>query len=242
VLSSKTLQTGLPLARVGGLLRWLAYGAFVIFLVALASALAAAVVPRAFGYSTLVVQGGSMGDSIPNGSLVIARRTAAEQVRVGDAIVVQEETDNEPSRPKLHRIVSLDEEGGQTFVTTKGDANQTADPNEYILPDRVLTPALTVPHLGYLAGFAMTPLGWVFLVLLPATVLAAITLRGIWTDDDAVVEERQHGVRLPLGLTLFMLLSGVVVVGIIDPGLASALLIDTASVADNSFTTAASFP
>ncbi len=242
MLSSKTLRTGLPLARVGGLLRWLAYGVFVVALAGLAAALAGAVVPRAFGYSTLVVQGGSMGDSVPTGSLVIAGWTAAEQVHLDDVILVQEETDSGPSRPKLHRIVTLDEEGGQIFVTTKGDANQTADPKEYILPDRVLTPALTVPYLGYLAGFAMTPLGWVFLVLLPATVLALITLRGIWTDDETVVEERKDGVRLPLGLTLLMLLSGVVVVGVIDPSLASALLIDTASVADNSFTTAASFP
>ncbi len=242
MLSSRTLQTGLPLARVEGPLRWLAYGVFVVALAGLAVALAGAVVPRAFGYTTLVVQGGSMGDSIPNGSLVLARWTAAEHVHVGDVIVVQEETDSGPSRPKVHRIVSLDEQGGQIFVTTKGDANQTADPKEYILPDRVLTPALTVPYLGYLAGFAMTPLGWIFLVLLPATILALITLRGIWTDDEAVIEKRQDGVRLPLGLTLFMLLSGVVVVGVIDPNLASALLNDTASVADNSFTTAASFP
>lgn len=242
VLSSKTLQAQLPPASAWGLFRSLLYGAFVVVLVALAAALATAVVPRAFGFVTLIVQGGSMGDSAPMGSLVVARWTAAEHVDVGDVIVVQEETDNGPSRPKLHRVVSLDEDGGQTSVTTKGDANQTADPKEYILPDRVLIPALTAPYLGYVAGFAMTPLGCLSLVLLPATVLAVVFLRAIWTDEDTAVEEQEDGMSLPQGPLLLMLLFGALVIGAVHPDLSSALLIGTASVPDNTFTTAASFP
>jgi len=45
-------------------------------------------------------------------------------------------------------------------------------------------PAFTVPNLGYVAGFAMSPLGWVSLVLLPAAVLALLVLRSIWADED----------------------------------------------------------
>jgi signal peptidase len=242
VLSSKTLQADLRLTRIWGLARWLLCCAFAIALVGLASALAAAVVPRAFGYHTLVVQGGSMGDSIPMGSLVIARWTEDEHVHLDDVILVREETDDGPSRPKLHRVVSLDEEGDQILVRTKGDANQTADPKEYILPDRVLIPALTVPHLGYLAGFAMTPLGWVSLVLLPATVLALLTIRGIWSDDDEVEGKPEDAMRLPPGLTLSVLLLGLVLTGVVSPDISTALLLDTTSVPDNTFTTAASFP
>lgn len=189
MITSKVLRPSLPLAGAWGLLRRLLYGVFIVALVALAAALAFAVVPRLFGYGALVVSGGSMGDTAPVGSLVMARWTPAEEVALGDVILVREEREDGPGPPKLHRVVSLDEEGGQILVRTKGDANQTADPNLYILPDRVAIPALTVPYLGYVAGFAMTPLGWVFLVALPAAVLGLLALRSIWADEEAPATE-----------------------------------------------------
>jgi signal peptidase len=163
----------------------------VIALVAIAAALSVAVVPRLFGYSTLLVEGGSMGESIPNGGLVFARWVAAEDLELGDVLVIQEETDDSPTRPKIHRIVSLDEEDGNILARTKGDANDTADPNLYVLPDDVLTPAYTVPYLGYLASFALTPLGWLVLVALPAALVCLYTLRAIWSPGQDTAAE--HG-------------------------------------------------
>jgi len=189
VITLKVSRASLPLVAAWALLRRLLYGAFVAALVVLAAVLAAAVVPRLFGYGTLVVQGASMGDTIPIGSLAIARWTAAEDVELGDVILIQEERDDGEASPKLHRVVSLDEEGGRVLAQTKGDANQTIDPKLYILPDRVATPALTVPYLGYVAGFAMTPLGWVFLVALPAAVLGLLALRSIWADEETPATE-----------------------------------------------------
>jgi signal peptidase len=245
VLSSKILRAELPLAKVWGLLRWLLYSAFVVALVALAAALAAAVVPRAFGYGTLVVHGASMGDTAPMGSLVIARWTAAQDVALGDVIVVQEETADGPGHPMIHRVVALDEENGQVLVRTKGDVNRTADPNLYILPDRVMVPAHTLPYLGYVASFAMTPLGWVLLVILPALVLALLALRSIWAGDDHDVEgETRSGGRrkLPPAPTLPMLLCAALILGALGVSGALGLFVDTASVPGNAFTTAASFP
>jgi len=156
------------------------HGAFLLLLIALAGALALAVAPRLLGYSTLVVQGGSMGQSIPNGSLVFARHVAAEDVRLGDVILVQEEGDGGTSRPRLHRVAWLDRQGGQILVQTKGDANESPDPKVYILPERVVTPAHALPYLGYLVGFVATPMGWLLLVALPATVACVATLWSIW--------------------------------------------------------------
>jgi len=245
VLSSRILRAEFPLAKAWGLLRWLLYGAFVAALVALAAALAAAVVPRAFGYGTLVVQGASMGDTAPMGSLVIARWTLAEDVEVRDVIVVQEDSEAGLARPRLHRVVSLDGQDGQILVRTKGDVNQTPDPKEYILPDRVLIPALTIPYLGYVASFATTPLGWVFLVLLPAIVLTLLALRNIWAGDDHDVEEETRSAdrsKLPPTLTLPMLLCAALMLGALGVSAALGLFVDAASVPGNAFTTAASFP
>jgi signal peptidase len=152
----------------------------VLALLALAAVLGAAVLSRLVGYRTLVVQGGSMGHSIPTGSLVYARWIADEDVKLGDVILVQEESASGPARPKLHRVVSLETDGEQILVQTKGDMNETVDPKVYILPDRLLTPAWTLPYLGYLVSFVATPLGWMLMVALPATVVCLLTLRSIW--------------------------------------------------------------
>ncbi len=180
MLSSRVSTARPAAATAAGLIRRLLYGVLVLALLALAVALALAALPRLFGYGTLVVHGGSMSETAPNGSLVIARWIAAEDVELGDVILVQEETASGPARPKLHRVVSLERERGQVLVQTKGDLNETIDPKVYILPDRVLTPAYTLPYLGYLVRFVVTPLGWVILVALPATVVALLVLRGIW--------------------------------------------------------------
>lgn len=179
MISSKVSRAHLRTTAVSVLLRRLLYGVFLVTLVALAAALAAAAVPRLLGYPTLVVSGGSMSEFAPNGSLVIARWTAAEDVEPGDVIVIQEETDSDPAPPKIHRVVSLEVGGGQILVQTKGDSNETVDPNPYVLPDRVLTPAYTLPYVGLVA----TPLGWALVVALPATLLCIVTIRRIWAEE-----------------------------------------------------------
>jgi len=184
VLSSRLSGQALTPAPAIRPFKQLLRGALVLALVALAAVLSVAALSRLFGYHTLVVQGASMGQAIPIGSLVFTRWIAAEDVELGDVILVREERDDGPARSKLHRVVSLNKEGGQILVRTKGDANETVDPNLYILPHRVLTPAYTLPYLGYLVGSAATRLGWALLVALPVTVICIVTLRGIWAHRD----------------------------------------------------------
>ncbi|HEU4760125.1 MAG TPA: signal peptidase I [Dehalococcoidia bacterium] len=166
-------------------LRLALYASLLAALLALAVALGAAALPRLLGYRALVVSGGSMGEALPNGSLAVARWLPAEEVRVGDVILVQTSDAAGPARPKLHRVVSLQPDGSRLLVRTRGDANHASDPGSYVLPHRVLTPAYTLPYLGYLAGFAGTPLGWALLVLLPGAIVCALTLRDIWAPERA---------------------------------------------------------
>ena len=184
MLSLRIAPSRLPLAKVSHVLRRLGYVAFLVSLVALIAALGAAVLPRLAGYGTLVVRGGSMGEAYPTGSLVVSRSMAAKEVRVGDAILVGEENAAGKSLPTLHRVVSLSQQGDQIVVQTKGDANETADPNLYVLNGRVATPVYTLPYLGYLLGFVLTQLGWVLVVAIPATILSLLMLRSIWSDEE----------------------------------------------------------
>jgi len=184
MLSLRIAPSRLPLAKVSHVLRRLGYVAFLVSLIALIAALGAAVLPRLAGYGTLVVRGGSMGEAYPTGSLVVSRSMAAKEVRVGDAILVGEENAAGKSLPTLHRVVSLSQQGDQIVVQTKGDANETADPNLYVLNGHVATPVYTLPYLGYLLGFVLTQLGWVLVVAIPATILSLLMLRSIWSDEE----------------------------------------------------------
>ncbi len=174
----------LPLTKVSHVLRRLGYVAFLVSLIALIAALGAAVLPRLTGYGTLVVRGGSMGEAYPTGSLVVSRSMAAKEVRLGDAILVGGENASGRGLPTLHRVVSLSEDGGQIVVQTKGDANETVDPNLYVLNGRVATPVYALPYFGYLVGFVLTQLGWALLVAIPATILCLLVLRSIWGHEE----------------------------------------------------------
>ena len=186
MLSSNAWRTSLALAAAWAVARRLLYAGFVLALVALAAALAVAVAPRLFGYGTLAVHGGSMGASTPNGSLVFSRWIPDEHVEIGDVILVREES---AALPKVHRVLEINPQGGRVAVRTRGDANKTPDPNLYVLPDRVATPARTVPYLGYLVGLVVTPLGWGLLVALPATLLGLFALRAIWAPQRRTTAE-----------------------------------------------------
>jgi len=104
--------------RAFSLLYRLAWIAAVLGLLGLTAVLALAVVPRAFGYSILVVNGGSMGEAIPNGSLVISHSVSAEDVAVGDVILVRENVLAGEARPKVHRIASKQVDGPHILVRT----------------------------------------------------------------------------------------------------------------------------
>ena len=174
------LKPSVHLQRGASPLGILARAAAIGSLVALALALAAAVIPVAFGFHPVVVRGGSMGRSIPNGSLVMARWVPANEVRIGDVILIQEQRDTGRAIPKIHRVVSLQPDGGNFLARTRGDANASADPNLYVLPNRVLAPAYHLEYLGFLVGFVTTTLGWLVFIALPATLVCLFTLRSIW--------------------------------------------------------------
>jgi signal peptidase len=152
--------------------------------VVVVGALAASLAPRLLGYSSVIVYGGSMADSVPIGSIAVTEKVRPEDVGVGDVIVFHPPTTSTNlspnASPLMHRVVSVREEEGQRVFQTKGDANPTPDATEVALQDTGSRVVYTVPYVGYLVNFAGTPLGWALLLFLPATYLGLTTLRRIW--------------------------------------------------------------
>ncbi len=168
-------------SRVTKLLRRIGLCAGIALLTVLTASLAVAVLPRLFGYTTYVVYSGSMGRALPTGSVAIADWVPAQAVVPGDIIVAGADLNGE-RLPRAHRVISVEAENGLRVLQTKGDANAAPDPEPVILDEsaRAMKVMWQAPLAGYLVHWVQTPLGWALAVMLPAALMCAAIIHGIW--------------------------------------------------------------
>ena len=116
------------------------------------------------------VYSGSMEPAIPVGSIVVIKPVDPENLKERDIICfkVSEST-------VTHRIVNVTDEG----FTTKGDANE--DPDTWIVKrESVIGKVVfTILYIGFISGFVRTPLGFILLIIIPATLLIIGEIRNI---------------------------------------------------------------
>jgi len=124
------------------------------------------------GFKLYTVQTNSMSPAIKAGSLVIVK--PAPEYLEKDIITFKEQKDrliNKPKNTITHRIVKIEEVNGQTFFTTKGDANDAPD-TDFIDKDLIIGRVnYSFAYFGYPIAFAKTPVGLIFLVVIPATII-----------------------------------------------------------------------
>ena len=117
-------------------------------------------------YKIKIVQSGSMEPTIQTGGIVVDKPESA--YHVGDIVTFG--LDTKTQVPTTHRIIAIGS-GPNPVYTTKGDANDAADPTNTHLSDIHGKVILTVPYVGYLLDFARKPLGFVLLVGVPAALI-----------------------------------------------------------------------
>ena len=129
--------------------------------------------PVALGGDTLYepVFTGSMEPTVPVGSIVIIKPTDPNTLQKGEIICFK------LSGPTsiTHRITNITNEG---FIT-KGDANE--DPDQWIVKkENVIGKAIfTIPFIGYIGYFVRTPIGFILLIIIPASLIIIIEIRNI---------------------------------------------------------------
>jgi len=133
--------------------------------------LAAAFIPTLLGFQTFIVASGSMGRAMPIGSVALTRPIEAQALSVGDVVTYR----HEAGATTTHRVVAIKHEGAQVILTTKGDANGSADPEPVVLNARIHRVEHVVPYAGYFVRYARSPLGGVVLFLIP---ILGLTLEG----------------------------------------------------------------
>lgn len=173
-------QSGKPKFQFKIAFRWLLLALCGLILgvnvyLANANSLAGNQLPMPFGYGAAVVLSGSMEPEFSEGDLIIVKET--DHYSENDIVVFQD-----GNTLVVHRIINIEGEA----ITTKGDANQTAD--EPIDVSAVKGKVLFwIPFAGTLMKFLKTPVGTICIIA-AAIALIEIPRRNEKKKDD---EERQ---------------------------------------------------
>ncbi|NUP75818.1 MAG: signal peptidase I [Sinomonas sp.] len=151
-----------------------------ILATATAAFLFLAVGPRFLGYQTSTMLTGSMAPLINPGDVVVGVKTPTSALKVGDIITYRIPVDDQ--RVETHRVATLTRTpGGATVITTKGDANNGADPwTAVITDDTVYTTAAVVPHLGDAIRALRSPEVRSVLLFGAPAILVTMLLVSIW--------------------------------------------------------------
>ena len=127
--------------------------------------LALSFVPTLFGFETLIVASGSMGRTLPIGSVALTRAVEAGAISVGDVISFRHRGQAETI---THRVIAVSRDNSQYSFATKGDANQDPDVDNVVVGgSRIHRVEFVVPVAGHLVRYARTPLGGVALIFVP---------------------------------------------------------------------------
>jgi len=97
-----------------------------------------------FRFGALVIATDSMTGEINKGDVIIYEQYDDQEIREGQIIVFSQQTNK-----IIHRVVRIEEIGGEVRYYTKGDANYAEDPGYRTEADIVGLTDLKVAYIGY---------------------------------------------------------------------------------------------
>lgn len=161
------------------------------------------VLPTVLGFDRYAIMGGSMRPTFEVGSAVFSEDVPVEALRVGDVITYVPPASTGIDTLVTHRIVEIAEaEDGRPLLTTKGDANQSADPWTFTLDEpRQNVVAFSVPHLGTVLAWLSDPGTRQLVVGVPAAMIgfgAVLELLGFASVGELAGRLRRRQVPLQL--------------------------------------------
>ena len=117
-------------------------------------------------YQSFLVQSGSMEPAIMTGDVIVIKSLSRYQIN--DVVTFT----NNSGKVVTHRIIEVNDNGGEKTFDTKGDANRSGDDDAISEAQVMGKVVLVIPKLGYIVAFSKTPLGIMFLLLIPAAIFA----------------------------------------------------------------------
>lgn len=151
--------------------------------------LLATILPIPGNYEVRTVMSGSMEPAIHTGGVVVIK--PFENYAVGDIVTFGDSGKN--SNPTTHRIVESKVENDVMLYTTKGDANDVRDMGVISNAEIIGKVVTTIPFVGYAINAAQKPLGFIFLIILPISIIAVGEMRTIWLELKKMVAQKRGG-------------------------------------------------
>ncbi len=139
-------------------------------------------------WRSYVVQSGSMEPSIMTGDMIIIKKQ--EKYQKADVITFKD--DNE--RTVTHRVTEVGTSQPIT-LTTKGDANETADAGTIKLEQVIGKVVYVIPKFGYVVQFIKTPWGFILTILVPAILILYDESKSVWADSQGGRKGRRRRIE-----------------------------------------------
>ena len=166
---------------------------FILFLVIMT---APGKVPQIGGYTVLRVVTGSMAPTLGTDTLIVVRKTEPAEVKEGDIISFYSSDPALEGAVNTHRVLSIREEDGIYYYTTKGDANNVADSYEASSVYLIGTVCFSSYVMGKLARLLANPLIFIPVILIPlAVILICDIARTVKIARRIAKEEEEEAVR-----------------------------------------------
>lgn len=138
-------------------------------------------------FRVLPVLTGSMQPMIDPGDLVVTTPKPVREVRSGDVIVFHPPGDDDLV---VHRVVDVSKGASGPTIRTKGDDNDSVDPwNAELQGEVAWEVSRVIPKVGHAAVLAKRPNARIIAIVGAALVFLYVTLQGIWTKRDDVMDE-----------------------------------------------------
>ena len=135
----------------------------------------------------MVVSSGSMIPTLNVGDIIVVRGTDPSTVTVGTIIIFHSPYDY--STPIVHRVIAVDDQGGQEFFETKGDNNAVADGWKVPSANLIGVYVAKLPYVGLLSLELRGPLGWILIALLVLLIIA------MEYDESKKAQDKTRGAR-----------------------------------------------
>lgn len=146
---------------------------------------------RVFNIQIYTVLSGSMEPEYPTGSLIYVKHVDPYTLKEQDVITFN----LVGNTTATHRIIQVvrDEDTGELLgFITKGDANEIADGDEPLSPEKVIgTPVFVIPKMGYLATYIQSPPGCYYAIAAGAAAALIVTVIDFFTSDDCKKKKRK---------------------------------------------------
>jgi signal peptidase I len=166
-------------------------GLMAVLLLSALAAVAVTFLPGLMGYQRYVLVGSSMEPTIHRGSLVFDEVVPVAQLRKGDVI-----TYVPPGRtqPVTHRLISVAHPKklhGRALFRTQGDNVAAPDMRAFTL-DRPTQArySFAVPYLGWVFVALGTPQMRLFLLVVPALLIALAMVARLWREGGRLAAQR----------------------------------------------------